>query len=79
MSLGDVKNGSAVNVKDGSKTSRGSSETEEIEKDNARTQMGQAPVPGMDTDPSGGLKELKNMRKVMHGQDGKEISISADT
>ncbi|KAE9985325.1 hypothetical protein EG328_007578 [Venturia inaequalis] len=64
MSLGDVKNGSAVNVKDGSKTSRGSSETEEIEKDNARTQMGQAPVPGMDTDPSGGLKELKNMRKL---------------
>ncbi|TID19625.1 26S protease regulatory subunit 4 [Venturia nashicola] len=64
MSLGDEKDGSALHTKDGSKTSRGSSETEDIEKDNARAQMGQAPLAGMDMDPSGGVKELKNLRKL---------------
>lgn len=79
MNFGDEKDGSAVAAKDASKTSRGSSETEEIEKDNERTQMGQAPLAGMDMDPSGGLKELNAMRKVIAAQNGKKPSMSADT
>lgn len=72
MRFGDEKDGPAVDAKDASKTSRGSSETEEIEKDNERTQMGQAPLAGMDMDPSGGLKELKDLRKVMNDQKRRE-------
>lgn len=79
MSHGDDKRGPAVSAKDGSKTSRGSSETDEIEKDRQRAMMGQAPLMGIDMDPSGGLKELKNLRKVMLDQDGNKASINADT
>ncbi|QDS69927.1 hypothetical protein FKW77_001594 [Venturia effusa] len=64
MRHGDEKDGSTVAAKDASKTSRGSSETDELEKDNERTQTGQAPLAGMDMDPTGGLKELNEMRKL---------------
>jgi hypothetical protein len=69
MAVGDEKDGSAV-AANGSRTSRSSSGLEEIEKDNEKTQMGQAPVAGMGLgmDPTGGLKEMDALRKVVIGQ-----------
>ena len=78
MAVGDEKKGSAVAAKDASRDSRGSSDLEEIEKDNERTQMGQAPLSGMDTDPTGGLKEMNALRKVTVTQDGKKVIGNAD-
>jgi hypothetical protein len=73
MAVGDEKEGSAVAAKDASRTSRGSSDLEEIEKDNEKTQMGQAPLAGMDMDPTGGLKELNALREVAITQIGKVV------
>lgn len=65
MGNGDEKDGSAVAARDASKTSRGSSDVEDLEKDNERTQMGQAPLAGMDMDPTGGFKDMDAIRKVI--------------
>jgi hypothetical protein len=73
MAFGDEKEGSAVAAKDASRNSRGSSDLEEIEKDNEKTQMGQAPLPGMDMDPTGGLKEMNALRKVTITQNEKTV------
>jgi hypothetical protein len=71
MAVGDEKEHSVLaaetDAKDASRkqntASRESSSVEDIEKDNAKTQMGQAP-PAMDTDPTGGLQEINALRKV---------------
>jgi len=73
MAVGDEKEGSAVAAKDASRNSGGSSDLEEIEKDNERTQMGQAPLAGMDMDPAGGLKEMNALRKVNITPNGKKL------
>ena len=72
MAVGDEKDSSGLAAEtEGNGTSRhekavsqGSSDLEEIEKDNERTQMGQAPLP-MDMDPTGGVKEANALRKVI--------------
>jgi hypothetical protein len=71
MAVGDEKDSSAVAAETGAKdasrnektASRGSSDLEEIERDNEKTQMGQAAL-AMDMDPTGGLKEMNALRKV---------------